>query len=326
MPCFAQFTTWMDKQQTVAHPESAYHYAVEVYQEILPFVKERPGVIRAECIGWSIEGQPLWAFHIHDPARESIGSMLVFANIHALEWVPTEDALAFLKEAVQWPRAVDLTVIPILNPDGRRTVEQDLLEGRNEYHRGNSEHIDLNRDFAINRQAEAIWRFITPGYYRTSPAALSQPETRAIDALAAREMYDASVSLHAFGGFIYYPWAGRWARTPDQKTFHTLGRAMQAGMGAHAYRPRQLSRWGFFFRAQGADVDHFYGEYGTMSFLVETTRSGIARLQDKNTYFRWYNPRDPSRHIREGVRLLRALYIEVEAGRAQRVTPPKAIP
>ena len=204
---------------------------------------------------------------------------------------------------------VEIVVVPSLNPDGRAKVETDLLAGRNAYRRGNRDNVDLNRDFAVNRTSDAVWKAIIPSRYATSPGALSQPESRALDALAAAEHFDAAVSLHAFGGFIYYPWAGRWERAPDWPEFQRLGLIMQAGMGDHAYKPRQLSRWGFFFRGLGMELDHLYGTYGTRAFLVETTRSGLSPLRpgEWGNHFRLYNPRDPAPHIRRGVGLLRAL-------------------
>jgi hypothetical protein len=200
-------------------------------------------------------------------------------------------------------------VIPSLNPDGRAKVERDLVEGRNAFRRGNANNVDLNRDFEVNREARAIWRHVIPRRYATSPSPLSQPESRALDALADAERFDVAVSLHAFGGFLYYPWAGRWERPADWKEFHRLGLVMQGAMGAHAYRPRQLSRWGFFFRGHGMEIDHLYGKYGTKAFLVETTRSGIDPLRpgEWKRHFRTYNPRDPARHVREVVDALRAL-------------------
>ena len=54
-------------------------------------------------------------------------------------------------------------------------------------------------------------------------------------------------------------------------TFLALGRAMEAAQGPRAYKTRQLSRWGFFFRAHGTEIDHLYAEYGTLSYLIELT-------------------------------------------------------
>ena len=84
---------------------------------------------------------------------------------------------------------------------------------------------------------------------------------------------------------------------------------MSQAQGAHAYKVRQLSRWGFFFRAQGSELDHMYGKYGTKSFLIELTRSGLDPFRPNTwkEYFRWYNPIEPDRHVDKGVSALRAL-------------------
>ncbi len=321
------FTDQVAAHPPVAHPEPAYHFAAEVYSRIAAAEALAPGVIVPERIGSTIENRPIWAFAVRDPATPVTARLLLIANIHAMEWIPTEDALAFLLDYAAHPvGGVEVDVVPIVNADGRARVEGDLLNGRNLYRRGNAAHVDLNRDWAVNRDSHAIWKALLPGRYATSPSALSQPETQAIDGLLSRDApdlscsdpahparnsaFDGFLSLHSFGGFIYYPWAGRWHR-PDEhagdwRRYQQIGEAMEAAMGAHAYRPRQLSRWGFFFRGQGMELDHVYGTYGIPAFLVETTRSGLERPADLHTYFRWYNPRDPARHVRAGVDMLRA--------------------
>lgn len=304
------YLDWQATQAPVAHPEPRYHYAAEVHAELAPLVRERSGVIWPFEIGRSVEDRPIWAFRVKVPGVETKRRLLVFANIHAMEWVPTEVAGRFLEELVLHPIAgLEVVVVPTLNVDGRARVEEDLVKGENTYRRGNARKVDLNRDFAVNREARAIWKAIIPGRYTTSKEALSQPEAQAIDHLAAGEHFDVAVSLHAFGGFIYYPWAGLWERPKDWATFHQIGEVMQAGMGAHAYRPRQLSRWGFFFRGHGMELDHLYATYGTYAFLVETTRSGLSpfRPQDWGNRFRFYNPTDPTRHRTEGAAMLRSL-------------------
>ena len=96
-----------------------------------------------------------------------------------------------------------------------------------------------------------------------------------------------------------------------------LGRQMEAAQGKYAYRTRQLARWGFFFRAQGAELDHLYGRYGTRAFLVELTRSGLDPLhvlRDSRVFFRWYNPKDPRPHIERGAAAMRALTMSGSRG------------
>lgn len=88
---------------------------------------------------------------------------------------------------------------------------------------------------------------------------------------------------------------------PDRKVFVAIGREMERAQGPKAYKTRQLSRWGFFFRAQGTEIDHLYGRYGTKAFLVELTRSGVRNAGDLSTPFRLYNPRHKAPHVEQGL-------------------------
>jgi carboxypeptidase T len=313
----AAFLTWADGLEVPGehpHQTEAYRFYAELMGEVAAAVRERPGIVEVEEIGRSIEGRPLWAFHVARPGDAVERKVLVFSAIHALEWIAAEVATETLLEGIAHPApGVRLTVIPMLNPDGRAKTERDLLSLQNKYRRGNSKNVDLNRDFAINRDSRAIWRRmpIARKYYYTSKAPLSQPESRALDALCDRERFQRAASLHAFGGFFYYPWSGRFTRIPraDRDEHLTLGRAMEAAQGRRAYKTRQLGRWAFVFRALGTELDHIYGTYGTRTFLVELTRSGVNPLLGPGwrTYFRWYNPQQSAPHIERGVRAMRAL-------------------
>jgi hypothetical protein len=287
-----------------------YRYSGDAYRELAAAIAAHPGVVEPEVIGTSLGERPIWAFHVVAPGAVVERDVLVFAGIHALEWISTEVATDLLLELIDAPAVgVRVTVVPLLNVDGRVRVQRDLDAGRNRYRRGNRAGVDLNRDFAVNREVEPVWAGVIPAYYATSPGPLSQPESRAIAELADREGYDRSASLHAFGGFFYTPWSGRFSRPEDHAEHHRLGREMEAAQGAHPYRTRQLSRWGFFFRARGSELDHMYGEAGATSFLVELTRSGMEPFHPwtwKN-YFRRYNPADPRPHEARGLEAMRAL-------------------
>jgi hypothetical protein len=280
---------------------------------------ERPGLVQIERIGTSAGERPVWAVHVARPDEPVHEELLVVAGIHALEWISTEVALTWLHELIDAPpRGVSVTVVPVLNPDGRAHAEADLLEGAVErYRRGNALGVDLNRDYAHHRDARAVWKHLIPGYYGTTEAPLSQPVSQALDALMARHDYDRAVSLHAFGGYLYHPWAGAWRRPEGWADYVQTGRAMERAQGGHAYRTRQLSRWGFFFRAHGTELDHFHGEHGAQAWLIELTRSGLRPhriLRDRQTPFRWYNPANPSRHLRRGVAALRVLPRRTDEG------------
>lgn len=292
------------------HPEPGYRFLAELYGEVAPLVAERTGVVTPFVAGTTVRGRPIWAFRVRKPLSEPSQKVLVFAGIHALEWISCEVAIDFLRATILNPLGdVEVVVVPILNVDGRHRVEMDFQSPEpRPYRRANAHGVDLNRDFEVHRESKALWKAIVPGFYYTSPAPLSQPESQVIDRLGA-EGFDVAISLHAFGSFIYYPWSGRFAPPPDRKAYALLGDVMVAGQPSWPYQAKQLSRWGFFFRALGTELDHLYGKYGTYSFLIELTRSGIQPFDPKTwkNHFRWYNPEDPSRARAQGLGALRAL-------------------
>lgn len=321
IPAFRPLEATPTDPAVLAQVSPGYRFAGTFFPQIAEWVAARPGRVRAERIGTSLQGRPIWAFHVQNPGQPVRRKVLVFAGLHAMEWVGTEvavDLLLMLASGAH-PDGVQVTIVPLANPDGRAKVEADLAEQKARYRRGNAKGVDLNRDFAVNREPRAFWRRLIPGYYRTSPAPLSQPETRALDRLAERERYHRAASLHSFGGFFYTPWSGRFGRPnrSDRTEFWKLGRAMEVAWGTRAYRTRQLGRWGFFFRAHGSEIDHLYGRYGTRAFLIEVTRSGIRPLHPKSYKwgFRTYNPEKPRRmrkHIDRTVKSLRALVTHPE--------------
>ncbi len=309
---FNAYRMWLKKhpaEQVEGHPEPEYRFLNEMHAELAPLVEETPHVIRPIVVGRTVKQRRMWGYVLRDPGHAIHARMLVFAQVHPMEWVPAEVAVAFIQDFVAHPiPGVEVTVIPVVNVDVRVRVEQDVLNGNDVYRRGNVNHVDLNRDFAVNRTARAIWRRALPGYFRTTESALSQPETQAIDRLAAEGQYAIALSLHAMGAFFYTPWAGAWKLPPDHKELIGLARTKQSAQGSHAYKPPTLGRWGYFLRAHGAEIDHLYGHYGARAILIEFTRTGKNPLKPKTwrNRFRFYNPPDPQRHIRLGVQALRA--------------------
>ena len=306
-----RYLTWAERLEQTEHPEPGYRFLSDMHSEIAEVVREKPGVVTPVRIGHTVQKRPIWGFKIRDPIRPPKKKILVFAGLHALEWVGVEAVVEYILALAGHPvEGVEATAIPVVNVDRRRLVEEELLNGVRKYRRSNHNGVDLNRDYAIHREAKAIWSPLMPARFATSPAPLSQPESRAIDRIAAREGYSAAVSLHCFGGYIYYPWAGRYERPEDWQELDAIGRKMKAAQpGRHPYRVKQLSHWMFLFRAQGSEIDHLYHTYGIPSFLLEMSRSGIVPGKPRTWRdpFRMYNPSDPTHHARMGADALMAL-------------------
>jgi protein MpaA len=146
-----------------------------------------------EELGQSVEGRPI-------RGRRWGGSgagILVFGGIHGDEPASVE-ALIDLARAVATEARRDAPVwlLPAVNPDGV------ARGGKN-----SARDVDLNRNFP----ARSFTAQHAPGYF-PGPAPLSEPETRVIADLMAREPIAAVVAVHApFACVNYDGPAAAWA-------------------------------------------------------------------------------------------------------------------
>ena len=127
-------------------------------------------------IGRSVEGRPIEAFVRGDPAGPCV---LMIASIHGNEPAGTPllaRMMDVLREDPARAHGRRVVLIPVANPDG--------VAARR---RANANRVDLNRNFPADNFR---------GSSSHGGAPLSQPESRAIHALIARERPTRVVSIH----------------------------------------------------------------------------------------------------------------------------------
>jgi hypothetical protein len=251
---------------------------------------DRARVLR---LGASHGGEPLWAIEIDPPGGPVARTgALVIAGIHAMEHVGVATAVALLERATSvatpW-RDQPLAVMPMVNPDGFRAVEAGLARGVRRFWRANARGVDLNRNFAVGWDPRYVLNRI--GLFAPGDAALSEPESRAVDALCARARPRHAVSLHAFGDWIFLPYAGTRRAPPGLARMQEIARAMAGAQPHRPYRVVQLARRSRLFQARGAEIDHFLDRHGALSFLVEIGAG--PRLREPSTWlepYGWFTP------------------------------------
>jgi hypothetical protein len=246
------------------------------------------------AIGESSAGEPLWAFAVDPLERPVRATTFVMAGIHAMEHVGVAVAVALLERAAAsaspW-RHHRLVVAPMVNPDGFRLVEADLARGARRFRRANARGVDLNRNFAVGWDASYYLNRLVAPIFAPGAGPLSEPETRAIDELLARERPTYAVSLHAFGEWIFTPYAGSRRAPPELERMIQIASAMAAAQPHRPYRVLQLARRTRLFQARGAEIDHFYERHGALSFLIEIGAG--PRLREPPTWFQpygWFTP------------------------------------
>lgn len=257
------------------------------------------GRLRARRIGESVRGQPLWSLLL-DPDEPPAKATLVVAGIHAMEHVGVATAVELLERAAAghapWStHRHRLVVVPMANPDGFRATEASLAAGSRRFIRKNARGVDLNRNFAVGWDRGYYLHRVLGPVFAAGAAPLSEPETQALDRLAAAIRPTYAVSLHAFGRWIYTPYAGSREPPPDQGRLLDLARAMAAAPGLRRpYRVCQLGRRSRLFQARGAEIDHLYSRHGALSFLIEIGAG--PRLAAPATWthpYAWFTPPAP---------------------------------
>jgi hypothetical protein len=257
--------------------------------------------VAASSWGTSHGGQPIWALDV-PPTGPARATTLVVAGIHAMEHVGVATAVALLERAAAadspW-RAHRLVVVPMGNPDGFLAVEGGLARGERRFRRANAAGVDLNRNFAVGWDDRYYLNRLMGRIFSPGSGPLSEPETRAIDALCAAVRPTYAVSLHAFGRWIFTPYAGSRRAPPHLDRLLAIARGMAAAQ-ERPYRVLPLARRFRLFQARGAEIDHFYERHGALSFLIEIG-SG-PRLREPATWLRpygWFTP--PARLLERDV-------------------------
>lgn len=127
-------------------------------------------------IGQSVEGRDIVAYHLGEPGRPDVPTVVLIATMHGNEPAPRQilDALRTGPDVV----GLDLWVVPTYNPDG-------LAAGT----RKNAHGVDLNRNYPYE------WADLD-GDYESGPRAASEPETRAMMGFLRKVEPDRILSFH----------------------------------------------------------------------------------------------------------------------------------
>lgn len=162
-------------------------------------------------IGSSVDGADISAYHYGTGDKE----ILFIGGIHGgYEWNTSLVAYQLIDYLEANPSAVPagetITVIPVLNPDGLKTVIGNIgrftaadVTANNATQiagRYNANNVDLNRNFACEWQAESKWQNTTVSGGKT---AFSEPEAQAIRDYVSVHTPVAVVVWYSAAGGVY---------------------------------------------------------------------------------------------------------------------------
>ena len=276
-----------------------YHDGPMVERLLAAFAEDYPKLATLHEIGTTWQGRKILALRITSSKkheREKPAVLLVAAH-HANELLTTEivlDAISRLTagyandpEIRRWVDQYEIWCIPLANPDGLHNFFHVTGSGRkNGRDTNDNGRIDSRDGIDLNRNYPFRWHSLGEkgssgkpdhGRYR-GPSAGSEPETKAIMALADRERFVMLITYHTSGSRILVPYTIDGARNPHPDAAWIIGATMAALSDAvrtnRDYMPvRKL------YSVDGVDQDWHYWRHGTLAYLWEGPLSTPPRKE-----------------------------------------------
>lgn len=269
---------------------AAYHSVETLGEDLHRLAESRPEIAELREIGRSVEDRPIWALRIGE-RRGSEHKLLFMGCHHAREWISVEVAYMLAEHLVNnadqapvqgWLQRGEIWVAPMVNPDGHEfSRTQNRLWRKNRRRNADGTMgVDPNRNYGymwgtldINTSSH-----VPRDETYVGPRAFSEPETRAVRNLVARELFRGVITYHSFSQLILYPWGytSRPIRDPsDRATMTKLAKRMQGlirEVHGVTYTPQQSSQ---LYPTAGDTTDWTYGEYGIPSFTIELRPDSI---------------------------------------------------
>jgi carboxypeptidase T len=253
-------------------------------QDLRQLAESRPEMAELREIGRSVENRPIWALRLGE-RKGSPDKVLFMGCHHAREWIAVEVPFRLAQDLVEradepkiarWLSAGEIWVAPMVNPDGHehcRTRERLWRKNRRRNPDG-SIGVDPNRNYGymwgtLNVPTSS---HVPSDETYVGPRAFSEPETRAVRDLMARETFRGVITYHSYSQLILYPWGytDKPVTDPhDRDTMIGLAQQMRDLMkGIHGvvYTAQQSSA---LYPTAGDTTDWTYGEYGIPSFTIE---------------------------------------------------------
>jgi carboxypeptidase T len=235
-------------------------------------------------IGRSVENRSIWALRLGE-RRGSTHKVLFLGCHHAREWVAVEVPYRLAEYLVnhanqnpvqQWLAQGEIWIAPMVNPDGHEysRTEDRLWRKNRRRNPDGSVGVDPNRNYGymwgtldINTSSH-----VPSDDTYVGPHAFSEPETRAVRDLIARELFRGIITYHSFSQLILYPWG--YTSMPitapaDHDQMVELANQMQQLIrDVHdvTYTPQQSSQ---LYPTAGDTTDWTYGIYQIPSFTIE---------------------------------------------------------
>ncbi|MBO3746263.1 zinc carboxypeptidase [Streptosporangiaceae bacterium NEAU-GS5] len=243
-------------------------------------------LVKLQSIGKTLQGKDILAVKVTKLARVLPDGLkpavLYSATQHAREWISTEVDMRMLKYVLANKAALnnlltteELWFVPVANPDGydftftegNRLWRKNLRDNDGDGQITSADGVDPNRNFPTNfhYDEEGSSSIISSETYRGT-AAMSEPETRAMDGLLRRIRFKAQVNYHSFGPLLLYPQGWQVATTTADDPVYLALTGTDENPAVPGFDPGVGAE---LYTTNGETTDHAHKQYGTLAWTPE---------------------------------------------------------
>jgi hypothetical protein len=246
--------------------------------------------------GTTVDGQEMLAVKVTKQARQvedgSRPAVLYVGAQHAREWITPEmvrrlmhhylDSYGSDPEITKILNTTELWFVPVANPDGydfsftdgSRLWRKNLADNDGDGSITGNDGVDLNRNYPTKwgwdnegsspNTASATYRGTEPG---------SEPETQALDALAARVGFEHLVNYHSAAELLLYGigWQVN-TRSPDDVILEQMA-GTDENPAVPGYDPDISAE---LYTTNGETTSHMTTEHGILGFTPEMSTCQVA--------------------------------------------------
>ncbi|MFJ3901850.1 M14 family zinc carboxypeptidase [Streptomyces sp. NPDC090025] len=279
-------------------------------EEIQATARANPGLTKVVSLGKTVRGQDILALKISKGAAKAEDgtrpATLYLSNQHAREWITTEMTRRLMHHYLDGygkdpriTRLVDTTELWFVlsaNPDGydythadpaNRQWRKNLRDNDGDGRITSADGVDLNRNFGYKwgYDDEGSSPDPTDETFR-GPRAMSEPETRALDAFEKRIGFSYAINYHSAAQLLLYGVGWQVATdTPDDIALKALAGTPQKP-AVPGYRSQVSSE---LYITNGEADGHAANVNGMQMFTPEMSTCATAARVDPNDA---WNPAD----------------------------------
>lgn len=287
--------------------------------DVQALAQRYPTCLAVEDSGRSRLGDKLYLLKVTDKsqAQRPNGSrkqrMLITFGEHAREFLPVESFFKLVRdtckafeageeETVHLLGNIELLLIGLLNPDGRRQLEKS----KDWCWRGMANMVDVNRNCDWEWGGKGSSGSVKSEEYR-GPNAFSEPETRFVRDIAKQYGIDAYLSMHTGAQFIFVPYSDTKSKRIQRKHPNTEAQ-LQLSSQIWSATAGFFTGLGIVYELNDYTADGTIADYlaGSLDVPVSLTFELYGVPGDLPNCFEQFNP--PSDKLEETLVQMHPLY------------------